>query len=144
MEINKLTEQIIGSAIEVHKILGPGLMESAYEACLCYELAKRNLQFEQQVPLPVKYKEVNLDCGYRIDVIVEKTVIVEIKSVAALEPIHKAQVITYLKLGNWKIGLLINFNVLRLTDGIQRIVLGLDSPDVNTIKKPHRPLQLPR
>ncbi len=138
MEINELTEQIIGSAIDVHKLLGPGLLESAYEARLCYELAKRNLQFEQQVPLPIKYKEVMLDCGYRIDVIVEKTVLVEIKSVAALEPIHKAQVITYLKLGNWKIGLLINFNVLRLTDGLQRIVLGLDTPYTKTIKKPLR------
>ncbi len=140
METNKLTEQIIGAAIEVHKLLGPGLMESAYEACLCYELAKRNLKFEQQVPLPVKYKEVNLDCGYRIDVLVEKTVLVEIKSVAALEAIHKAQIITYLKLGNWKIGLLINFNVIRLTDGIRRIVFGLDDPE-SKIKKPLRPLR---
>ncbi len=144
METNKLTEQIIGSAIEVHKLLGPGLLESAYEACLCYELAKRNLQFEQQVPLPIRYKDVNLDCGYRIDVIVEKTVIVEIKSVAALEPIHKAQVITYLKLGNWKIGLLINFNVLRLTDGLQRIVFGLDSADINAINRPPHSQHLPR
>ena len=141
MEINKITEQIIGSAIEVYKLLGPGLLESAYESCLCYELAKRNLQFDQQVPLPVKYKGVNLDCGYRIDIIVEKAVLVEIKSVATLEAIHKAQVITYLKLGNWKIGLLINFNVIRLTDGLQRIVLGLDYPESNLIKKPQHPLR---
>ncbi len=136
MEINQITEQIIGAAIEVHKLLGPGLMESAYEACLCYELAKRNLQFEQQVPLPIRYKEVNLDCGYRIDVLVEKSILVEIKSVAVLEAIHTAQVLTYLKLGGWKIGLLINFNVIRLTDGLKRIVLGLDNLDPKLIKKP--------
>ncbi len=139
MEINELTEQIIGGAIEVHRLLGPGLLESAYEECLCQELSLRKIEFERQVPLPVTYKGVNLDCGYRIDVLIAKTVVVEIKSVEDLEPIHQAQVMTYLKLGGWKIGLLFNFNSVLLKNNFKRIVLGLkDEPFPN--KRPLRPL----
>ena len=119
---NRITEKIIGAAIEVHKALGPGLLESAYEECLCYELKQAGLFIERQVPLPVVYKEVLLDCGYRLDVIVENSVIVELKTVEALKPIHEAQLLTYLKMTNKHIGLLINFNVPALKDGIKRIV----------------------
>ncbi len=125
MEINELTEQIIGAAIEVHRGLGPGLLESVYEECLCHELSLRKMEFERQVQLPVTYKGINLDCGYRIDILVAKTVVVEIKSVETLEPIHQAQVMTYLKMGGWKIGLLFNFNSVLLKDGFKRIVLSL-------------------
>ena len=120
--INEITEKVIGAAIEVHKVLGPGLLESTYEECLCYELGRSELNFERQVQLPVVYKEVKLDCGYRIDLIVEKSVIVELKTVAALLPIHEAQLLTYLKLTKKNIGLLLNFNVPVLKDGIKRIV----------------------
>lgn len=123
MELNKTTEQIIGAAIEVHKVLGPGLLESAYEECLCRELGLRDLQFERQRSLPVEYKGVKLDCGYRLDLLVESTVVVEIKSVSIIEPIHEAQLLTYLKLGGWKLGLLINFNVPVLKDGIRRRII---------------------
>jgi len=123
MELNQCTEQIIGAAIEVHRALGPGLLESAYEECLCRELAVRSIPFERQRPLPVEYKGTRLDCGYRIDLVVAGTVVVEIKSVSNLEPIHDAQMLTYLKLGGWKLGLLINFNVPVLKDGIQRRIL---------------------
>ena len=123
MEINSLTEQIIGAAIEVHRVLGPGLLESAYEECLCYELALRRLPFERQLPLVIEYKGLKLDCGYRLDLVVAKSVVVEIKAVEALLPIHDAQLLTYLKLGGWKIGLLINFNVSVLKDGIRRRIL---------------------
>ena len=119
---NSITEKIIGAAIDVHKALGPGLLESAYEECLCYELKQAGLFIERQVPLPVVYKEVLLDCGYRLDVIVENSVIVELKTVEALKPIHEAQLLTYLKMTNKQIGLLINFNVPALKDGIKRIV----------------------
>jgi GxxExxY protein len=122
-ELNKLTDQIIGAAIEVHKVLGPGLLESAYEECLCHELHQRGLNFERQYPLPVIYKEVRLDCGYRLDILVEKKVVVEIKAVSSIEPIHEAQLLTYLKLGGWKLGLIINFNVALLKDGIRRRIL---------------------
>src|SRR3982750_894119 len=108
---NKITEAIIGAAIGVHRELGPGLLESAYEQCLCYELSLRGLKFQQQVPLPVRYKEVLLDCGYRIDLLVEEIVIVELKTVEKLLPIHEAQLMTYLKLFKSPIGLLINFQV---------------------------------
>ena len=123
MEMNKVTEQIIGASIEVHKALGPGLLESAYEECLCRELALRNIRFERQRTLPVEYKGVKLDCGYRLDLLVENAVVVEIKSVTTIEPIHEAQLLTYLKLGGWKLGLLINFNVTVLKDGIRRRIL---------------------
>jgi len=123
MELDKITEQIIGAAIEVHKALGPGLLESAYEECLCCELSLRGIQFERQRPLPVQYKGTKLDCGYRIDLLVAGTVVVEIKAVEMITPIHEAQLLTYLKLGHWKLGLLINFNVPILKNGIRRRIL---------------------
>jgi GxxExxY protein len=123
MKLNQLTEQIIGAAIEVHKAIGPGLLESAYEECLCRELDLRGIPFERQRPLPVEYKGARLDCGYRLDLLVEGVVVVEIKAVVAMEPIHEAQLLTYLKLGGWKLGLLINFNVPVLKDGIRRRIL---------------------
>ena len=124
--INQLTRQIIGAAIEVHRELGPGLLESAYEECLCHELRLRGLAFERQVPLPLVYKGAKLDCGYRIDVLVERRVVVEVKSVECVLPIHEAQLLTYLKLGGWRVGLLINFNVPLLKDGIRRLIVGYD------------------
>jgi GxxExxY protein len=119
--LNSITERIIGGAIEVHRHLGPGLLESAYEECLCHELALAGLRFERQVPLPVLYKTVHLDCGYRIDVLVEDRVIVELKCVERLLPIHEAQTLTYLKLKDFRLGLLINFNVPVLMQGVKRI-----------------------
>ena len=121
-ELNKITEAIIGSAINVHRELGPGLLESAYEACLAFDLSDTGLFIEQQKPLPVIYKDVKLDCGYRLDLLVEKEVIVELKSVEKILPIHKAQLMSYLKLSGCKVGLLLNFNVEVLKDGITRIV----------------------
>lgn len=126
MEINQITDQIIGSAIEVHRTLGPGLLESAYEQCLCRELGLRGIPCVRQHPLPVEYKDLKLDCGYRLDLIVAEMVIVEIKAIESFLPIHDAQVLTYLRLGGWKVGLLINFNVPVLKRGIRRLVLGLD------------------
>jgi len=123
--MNDLTQKIIGAAIEVHKALGPGLLESAYEECLAYELLIANVSFERQVPLPVSYKSVQLDCGYRLDFLIEHTVVLELKAVESLQPIHEAQLLTYLKLGGWPIGLLINFNVPVLTKGIKRMVHNL-------------------
>jgi GxxExxY protein len=120
-----LTEKIIGAAIEIHKLLGPGLLESAYEVCLAHELSVAEICFERQVPVPVTYKSVPLDCGYRLDFLVEKTVVVELKAVEGLQPIHQAQLLTYLKLGGWPIGLLINFNVPVLREGIKRMVHNL-------------------
>jgi GxxExxY protein len=121
MTENEITEQVIGCAIKVHKLLGPGLLESAYEACLYYELVKCGLSTERQKPIPLIYEEVKLDCGYRADLMVEKKVIIETKAVEALNDIHLAQTLTHLKLTNCKIGLLMNFNVLRLKDGIRRV-----------------------
>lgn len=121
MEDNKITEQIIGCAINVHRSLGPGLLESAYQECLLYELKKAGLFVEKEKAAPLVYEEVKLDCGYRIDLLVEKQIVVEIKSVEALNDVHTAQVLTYLKLSNCKIGLLINFNVTQLTNGIKRL-----------------------
>jgi len=121
MEDNRLTEQIIGCAIKVHRSLGPGLLESAYQECLLFELKKAGLYVEKEKPLPLVYEEVKLDCGYRIDLLVEKQVVIEIKSVEALNDVHTAQVLTYLKLSNCRIGLLINFNVTQLTKGIKRL-----------------------
>ena len=123
MELNEITETVIGAAIEVHRALGPGLLESAYEECLCYELTLRRVVVERQKPLPVVYKGVKLDCGYRLDLFVAGTVVVEIKAVEAIQPIHEAQLLTYLKIGGWKLGLLINFNVPVLKDGIRRRIL---------------------
>jgi GxxExxY protein len=118
-----LTREVIGAAIEVHRALGPGLLESAYEVCLCHELRVRNISFAREVPLPVYYKDVCLECGYRIDVCVEDRVVVELKSVEELTDLHKAQLLTYLRLSGKKIGLLLNFNVPVLKDGIVRMVL---------------------
>ncbi|HDJ29825.1 MAG TPA: GxxExxY protein [Candidatus Acetothermia bacterium] len=126
MEINRITETIIGAAIEVHRALGPGLLESVYEECLCRELSLRGIPFERQRSLPVEYKGLRLDCGYRLDLLVADTVVVEIKAVESLLPIHEAQLLTYLRLGGWKVGLLINFNVAVLRQGIRRRVLGLE------------------
>jgi GxxExxY protein len=123
VSLNTTTERIIGAAIEVHKVLGPGLMESAYEECLCRELALRGIGVERQLQLPVEYKGVRLDCGYRIDLLVEQSVVVEIKSLSSIERIHEAQLLTYLRLGGWKLGLLVNFNVATLKDGIRRRIL---------------------
>ena len=125
LELNDITSEIIGAAIEVHKVLGPGLLESAYEECLCQELGLRRIPFVRQQPLPVSYKGMDLDCGYRLDLLVADSIVVEMKAVEALLPIHEAQVLTYLKLGGWHIGLLINFNVPVLKNGIRRIVLKL-------------------
>jgi GxxExxY protein len=125
MHENELSEIIIGSAIKVHKALGPGLLESTYEECLNYELKKSGLKVDKQKALPLVYEEIKLDCGYRIDLMVENKVIIEVKSVEALNDIFLAQVLTYLKLSNCKLGLLINFNVLRLKDGIKRVVNNL-------------------
>ncbi|MCK5659669.1 MAG: GxxExxY protein [Alphaproteobacteria bacterium] len=122
-EINQLTEKIIGAAIEVHRYLGPGLLESAYEECLCHELCLRGLKFERQRPLPLEYKGVKLDCGYRLDVVVEGKVVLELKTVEAITPIQEAQLLTYLRLSEIKVGFIINFNVPVLTDGIRRRVL---------------------
>jgi len=123
MKANEITEQIIGAAIEVHRVLGPGLLESTYEECVCHELKLRGLSFERQRPLPVEYKGINLECGYRLDLLVENAVVVEIKAISAIEPIHEAQLLTYLRVGGWKVGLLINFNVPVLKNGIRRRVL---------------------
>ena len=117
------TKEIIGAAIEVHKDLGPGLLESVYEVCLCSELAERGIAFQRQVSLPVAYKGRKLDAGLRIDLLVEDRVVVELKSVEALLPLHEAQLLTYLKLTGKKVGLILNFNVSRMTDGILRRVL---------------------
>ena len=122
MRENRLTSQIIGAAIEVHRELGPGLLESAYEECLCYELSQRGLSFQRQVELPVKYKSIRLNCGYIADIIVEETVLLELKSVDQLHPVHDAQLITYLKIAGLKVGLLINFNVPVLKELIYRRV----------------------
>ena len=122
MTEDEITKQIIWCAIEVHKKLGPGLLESVYEECLQYELSQKNLLVKRQMTLPVVYKDIRMDTGFRLDLIVENRVIIEIKSVEALNDVHKAQTLTYLKLTGCKVGLLINFNVYKLTDGICRLV----------------------
>jgi GxxExxY protein len=119
---NDISGKIIGAAIEVHKHLGPGLLESAYEECLCCELDLRRIEFKRQVPLPLNYKGLNLDCGYRLDLLVEDKIIVELKTVEAIAPIHEAQMLTYLKVRDMRVGLIINFNVRLLVDGIKRLV----------------------
>lgn len=120
LELESLTEEFIGAAIEVHRELGPGALESSYENCLAWELEHRGPRFERQVPLPVIYKGHHLDCGYRMDLLVERQVVVEIKSVEKLLPIHSAQLMSYLRHGGFPVGLLINFNVVRLIDGLVR------------------------
>ncbi len=124
--VNEITEEIIGAAIAVHRELGPGLLESAYEACLVYEITNRGLKVEQQKGLPVTYRGVKVDCGYRIDLLVEGLVMVELKAVERLEPIHEAQLLSYLKLSGHQVGLLINFNVQMLKQGIKKLVHGLE------------------
>jgi GxxExxY protein len=124
-KLNELTDAIIGAAMEVHRTLGPGLLESTYEMCLCRELAIRGIPLERQVPIAVEYKGVKLDCGYRADIVINGSILVEIKAIDSLLPIHDAQLLSYLKLGGWKIGLLINFNVELLKHGLRRRVLDL-------------------
>jgi len=121
LSFNELTERVIGACIEIHRSLGPGLLESAYEECLCHELSAAHIGFERQKPLPVRYKGVNLDCGYRLDLVIEQKLIVELKAIEQLLPIHEAQLLTYLKLSGLTLGLLINFNVPVLKSGIKRI-----------------------
>jgi GxxExxY protein len=122
-ENDRLTEKVIGLAIEVHRQLGPGLLESAYEECLCLELQEAGLAFRRQVPLPIVYKSVRLDCGYRLDLVIEDQLILELKSVEGLLPIHEAQVLTYMKLSGVRTGLLVNFNSVVLKNGIRRLML---------------------
>ncbi|MBL8850355.1 MAG: GxxExxY protein [Planctomycetaceae bacterium] len=117
-----LSHAIIGAAIEVHRVLGPGLLESAYLECLCREFSLRRLSFERKVKLPVGYKGLRLDCGYEMDLVVDGKVVIEIKSVEKLAPVHEAQLLTYLKISGMRLGLLMNFNTVLLTDGIKRIV----------------------
>jgi len=123
--LDRVTHEIIGAAIAVHEALGPGLLESAYQACLVHELAQRGLSVEAEKPLPVRYREVTLDCGYRLDLVVNHEVVVELKAVDRLGPIHDAQLLSYLRLSGLRLGLLINFNVPLLKDGIRRLVNGL-------------------
>ena len=128
MDEDRLTEQIIGAAIEVHRHVGPGLLESAYEECLCAELSRRGLRFQRQVHLPVEYKGLRLDCAYKMDLVVENTIVIEIKAIDELLPIHRAQLLTYLRAFQKQVGLLINFNVVLLKDGLQRVVNGYLPP----------------
>lgn len=140
--LDSITRRIIGAAIEVHRRLGPGLLESAYETCLAYELREVGFKIEQQKPLPIVYKDVKLDCGYRLDLVVEDSVIVEVKAVEQLAPIHDAQLLSYLRLSEKRVGLIINFHVRVLKNGLKRIVN--DYPDsalsaisaVKTLSKP--------
>jgi GxxExxY protein len=121
--LNELTYRTIGAAIEVHRTLGPGLLESTYRECLCRELSLRGISFRRECGLPLEYKGIRLDCGYRIDLLVADLVVVEIKAIEMLAPVHDAQLLTYLRVGGWRVGLLINFNVVVLKDGIHRRVL---------------------
>lgn len=120
--LNNTTQAVIGASIEVHRSLGPGLLESAYEECLCRELELRGIPFHRQLPVPVSYKGLRVEAGYRLDLLVGNQVVIEIKAVDALHEVHSAQLLTYLRLGNWPIGLLINFNVTLLKDGIRRLI----------------------
>ena len=130
IEINQITRSVIGAAIEVHRQLGPGLLESSYRECLCRELLLRGIPFEREKPLPLEYKGIHLGCGYRLDLVVDESVVVEIKAIEALAPIHEAQLLTYLRIGGWRLGLLINFNVAVLKNGIRRRILGYESDPV--------------
>lgn len=125
MTENELSNKIIGAAIKVHNTLGPGLLESAYQECLFYVLQKEGLKVEKEKPMPLVFEEVKLDCGYRIDLLIENKVVIEVKSVEALNDVHLAQTLTYLKLGDYKLGLLINFNVALLKQGIKRVANGI-------------------
>lgn len=124
MTENEIAHKIVGLALEVHKVLGPGLLESAYKECLAYKLQQEELFIEKEKPMPLIFEEVKLECGYRIDILVENKVVIELKSVDALNDVHLAQILTYMKLGNYKLGLLINFNVALLKQGIKRVING--------------------
>lgn len=126
MNYNEITHDVLGAAIEVHRLLGPGLLESAYEECLAHELTLRNIGYRRQVPVPVVYKGIKLECGYRMDLVVEDVVVLELKSIESIAPVHEATVLTYLRLSGKTLGLLINFNVAILKDGVRRF--GLQSP----------------
>ncbi|MDR3703320.1 MAG: GxxExxY protein [Candidatus Sulfopaludibacter sp.] len=132
MSENALTEKIIGAAIEVHRHLGPGLLESAYEECLCYELALAGLSFQRQVRLPVRYKGLSLDCGYKMDLVVQDAIVVELKAIDGLLPVHSAQLLTYLRSAGKQVGLLINFNVEILKAGIKRVVNHYSGPEISS------------
>ena len=121
MEFEELTEKIIKSAMDIHTALGPGLLENTYKECLFYRLRKSGLYVEKEKPMPLVYEEVHLDCGYRIDLLVENSIVIELKSVKKIEEIHLAQILTYMRLGKYKVGLIINFNVPSLKDGIKRV-----------------------
>jgi GxxExxY protein len=127
MTENELSNKTIGLAIEVHNVLGPGLLESAYKECLYYKMAKCGLYVEKEKPMPLIFEEVRLECGYRIDLLVERKLVIEVKSVEAVNDVHLAQTLTYMKLGNYKLGLLLNFKVARMKEGIKRVVNGLYS-----------------
>lgn len=132
MDVNEITKCVIGAAIEVHKVLGPGLLEATYESCLCRELEIGGIAFQRQLPLPVIYKDIQLECGYRVDLLVEDQVVIEIKAVEQTLSVHEAQLLTYLRLGGWHAGLLINFNVPYLRNGIRRKVWQLNElPTIN-------------
>lgn len=125
IHVNRITREVIGAAIEVHRCLGPGLLESAYHECLARELLVSGIPFRKERPLPLEYKGIRLECGYKVDLLVANAVVIEVKSIEAIAPIHEAQLLTYLRIGGWNVGLLINFNVAVLKDGIRRWVLGL-------------------
>lgn len=131
--LNQLTEQIIGAAIEVHRNTGPGLLEPVYEECLCYELSQLGLAFQRQIHLPLSYKAIKLDCGFKMDLLVEDAIVLELKTVDRLLPIHSAQLLTYLKLSGKKVGLLINFNEPTLTKGLKRLVNHFKEPSVSPV-----------
>jgi len=133
--LNQISEQIISSALEVHRSLGPGLLESAYEECLAHELHLRKIAFERQKSLPIEYKGIKLNCGYRLDFLVQRQVVIEVKAIDVLLPVHQSQLLTYLKLGGWRLGLLINFHVPLLKEGIKRFILGFDANKKNTETK---------
>ena len=124
MTENEIANKIVGLALEVHKVLGPGLLESAYKECLAFKLQQSGLTIQKEKPMPLIFEKVRLDCGYRIDLLVENKVVIEIKSVEGLTDVHLAQILTYMKLGNYKLGLLINFNVALLKNGIRRVING--------------------
>lgn len=134
MEINEITEQIIGAAIDVHRALGPGLLESVYEGCLAYEINRRSLRVMRQKAIPVTYRGVAIDCGFKIDLLVERRVVVELKAVDRVAPIHEAQILSYLKLSGCRVGLLINFNVTKLEKGVRRFVNGLTAEAVKEVE----------
>jgi len=136
-ELNQITRDVIGAAIEVHRQLGPGLLESSYRECLCRELLLRRIPFEREKPLPLEYKGIHLGCGYRIDVLVANSIVVEVKAIEALAPIHEAQLLTYLRIGGWRLGLLINFNVAVVKNGIRRRILGYETAPATVTEEIH-------